>query len=235
MSVCVWLLGMQAPLPVFSLSHWSMVETSGSLCQLHTHEHTHAPSLNWELWTQHHGKPSREEQARGKPTGRPLPPTLSTSLCFSLFLQQKSTVFWPLCMNGIKTWIFEDVSYPEHKQGTRKWKTGVLWGTAGGRSGDSLRGKMTEAERSRPPRHLFNTSPPTLPEASFSLLLYVLVYFFFNLLSRAKTKQSEGWMAFQSFATSALSLEIVCFWIRWKKEVIDMHKILYIGGWKSHL
>ncbi len=95
MSVCIWLLGMQAPLPVFSLSHWSTFVTSGSLCQLHTHEHTHAPSLNWELWTQHHGKPSREEQARGKPRGRPLPPTLSTSLCFSLFLQQKRDLTVP--------------------------------------------------------------------------------------------------------------------------------------------
>lgn len=98
----------------------------------------------------------------------------------------------------------------------------MLSGTAGGRSGDSLRGKMTEAEGSRPPRHLFNTGPPTLPEAflSLCLLLYVLVYFFFNLLSRAKTKQSEGWMAFQSFATSALSGNSM---LLNKEEKTDIH------------
>lgn len=50
-----------------------------------------------------------------------------------------------------------------------------------------------------------------------SLLQYVLVYFSFNLLSRAKTKQSVGAQCFDHFYRCFFHMETVCWWKRGTK------------------
>jgi len=207
-NVSLW-VRVWSQLPIVSLPQWSTVVTGGSLCHLHTHEHTHVPRLIGSFGLNTMTNPAWKSRPEASLQADLSLRLFQTPSVYSLFLKQKKdfTVLFPDHCGGLaskREFFKTSVIQKSNRVRERERKKGMLRGTAGGRSADSLRATMTKAERSRPPRHLFNTGPPTLPEAflSLCLLLYVLVYYFFNLLLRAKTKQSEGWMAFQSFPTS---------------------------------
>lgn len=116
------------------------------------HPWAHTSSLlNWELWTQHHGKPSREEQARGKPTGWPLPPPLSTSLWFFSLSTDKEgfvcAVSWPLCRLGIKTWNFFKTSVIQRTNRVRECERKACWEGRQAAGLEILRGVRWQKQR----------------------------------------------------------------------------------------